>query len=60
MCFTSDESTYLCKKVSDELTPLAIKMGVRGVLKTGRMCEWACPAGFYSPLDIDAEVKKII
>ncbi len=35
-------------------------MGVRGVLKTGRMCEWACPASFYSPLNIDAEVKKII
>lgn len=30
------------------------------MLKTGRMCEWACPASFYSPLDIDAEVKKII
>lgn len=55
-----DESTELCKKVSEELTPLAITMGVRGVVKTGRICEFFCPEGFYKKLDLEKEVEKII
>ena len=33
-----DESTELCKRIADELTPIAIKVGFRGILKTGRIC----------------------
>jgi len=47
-----DESVELCKKVAEELTPLAIKMGVRGVLKTGSLCESFCPKGFYTRLSL--------
>jgi hypothetical protein len=42
------------------LTPLAIEMGVRGVVKTGRICAYFCPEGFYTRLDLDKEVERII
>jgi hypothetical protein len=47
-----DTSKELCEKVSKELTPLAITMGVRAVIKTGRVCEYFCPKGFYSRLNL--------
>lgn len=50
----------MCDRVSKELTPLALTMGVRGVIKTGRLCEFMCPDGFYKKLDLDKEIKNII
>ncbi len=59
-CIKIDESTELCKKVAHELTPLAITMGFRGILKTGKLCESFCPKGFYTKLDLDREIDNII
>ena len=35
-------------------------MGVRAVIKTGRICELVCPVGFYTQLDLQKEITSII
>ena len=35
-------------------------MGVRGVIKTGRLCEFVCPSGFYKKLNLTKEVENIM
>ena len=37
-----------------------MQVGVRAMLKTGRICESFCPAGFYTRLDLQAEVQAIL
>lgn len=39
---------------------MAIKVGVRAVVKTGPICQSFCPTGFYTRLDLSSEVEKII
>jgi hypothetical protein len=35
-------------------------MGYRGVLKTGKICKSFCQKGFYTRLDLLAEIDNII
>ena len=46
--------------MANELTPLAIQTGYRGVFKTGRLCEAFCPVGFYTRLNVQREIHQIL
>jgi sphingomyelin phosphodiesterase len=35
-------------------------MGFRGILKTGKLCQSFCPKGFYTRLNLQAEIDNLI